>query len=391
MSSQKSSFEAIERVRRLSLRSLGFLAALTLGWTPSNGAQAQLCPDTSRFEEARAIVADLGKIVTPNGVQETYKTTIGGIEQWINVRGHDRSNPILLFIHGGPASPAMPTAWQFQRPLEEYFTVVHYDQRASGKTHAKTDPAKVSDTILIQRYVDDAIEVTEHLRRKYAKEKVILVGHSWGTIVATRAALARPDLFYAYVGIGQVINVRENERLSFEYGLEEAKRRGNTEAVAEMQTIAPYPGDAPITRDRIIIARKWAQYYGGLSAYRDTSLYFFRAPLLSPEYDDEDRCAINQGNIFTLSRLLPEFLTVDFTNVRSFPIPVFMFMGRHDYTTPSAPTDIWLRQLDAPMKLGVWFEHSAHMIPWEEPGKFLISLVEYVRPVVVGEHQCNCC
>jgi pimeloyl-ACP methyl ester carboxylesterase len=362
---------------------LGFIASLSL--SVSSGAAAQTCPDTSRFEDARAIVADLGKIVTPAGLQETHGTQIGGIEQWINVRGQDRANPILLFVHGGPASPAMPTAWQFQRSLEEYFTVVHWDQRALGMTHAKTDPERIGNTIVIQRYVDDAIEVAEHLRRRYAKEKVILVGHSWGTIVATRAALARPDLFYAYVGIGQVVNVRENERISFEYGLEEAKRHGNTNAIEEMQTIAPYPGNEPITRERIVVARKWAQYYGGLSAYRETSTYFFRAPWLSPDYDDEDRCAIDQGKIFTLARILPEFLEVDFTSVRSFPIPIFMFIGRHDYTTPSAPTDVWLRQLDAPLKLGVWFEHSAHMIPWEEPGKFLLNLVEHVRPIATEE------
>lgn len=181
------------------------------------------------------------------------------------------------------------------------------------------------------------------------------------------------------------MNVRENERISFEYGLEEAKRRGNTKALEEMQTIAPYPGDVPITRDRIIVARKWAQHYGGLSAYRETSTYYFRGPLLSAEYDDADRCAIDQGNIFTLQRLLPEYLTVDFSNVRSFPIPVLMFMGRHDFTTPSAPTDVWLRQMDAPMKRGVWFERSSHMIPWEEPGKFLLNLVEHVRPIATGE------
>jgi len=166
-----------------------------------------------------------------------------------------------------------------------------------------------------------------------------------------------------------------------EFGLAQAKARNNAEAIKEIESIAPYPGGKPVTRERIIIARKWPQFYGGLSAYRETSPYFFDAPLLSPEYDFNDRQAIDKGNVFTLGRIMPEFLAVDYTGVRSFPIPVVMFMGRHDYTTPSEPTAKWLEQVKAPYKRGIWFEHSAHMIPWEEPGKTLMSLVQYVRPL----------
>ena len=100
-------------------------------------AHAQECPDTASYAKARDVVRDLERIVAPSGVQETYKTRIGGIDQWLNVRGQDRANPIIVFIHGGPASPLMPTTWQFQRPLEEYFTVVNYDQRGAGKTFAR--------------------------------------------------------------------------------------------------------------------------------------------------------------------------------------------------------------------------------------------------------------
>ena len=105
------------------------LAAISLS------ANAQHCPDIAPYESAREAIQDLGRIVAPSGIQESYKTRIGGIDQWINVRGQDRSNPIILFVHGGPASPLIPTLWQFQRPLEEYFTVVNYDQRGAGKTY----------------------------------------------------------------------------------------------------------------------------------------------------------------------------------------------------------------------------------------------------------------
>ena len=361
------------------MRSTAFVRAVLA--VMSFSAHAQQCPDVGPYQQARDTIADLGRIVAPNGIQESYKAKIGGIDQWINVRGQDKSNPLILFVHGGPASPLIPTLWQFQRPLEEYFTVVNYDQRGAGKTYVEDHSDAVAASLHIPRYIDDAIEIAEHVRKRYGKNKVILMAHSWGTVIGLGAAQQRPDLFYAYVGIGQVINTRDNERISFQYALQQAKAHNNAAAVQEAESIAPYPGDQPITRERIIIARKWAQFYGGLTAYRDESRYFFDAPLLSPEYSAADVCAVDQGNVFTLGRVLPEFLNVDYKSVRSLSIPIFMFMGRHDYTTPAQPTADWLAKLSAPAKQGVWFERSSHMIPWEEPGKMLLSLVQSVRPL----------
>ncbi len=249
-----------------------FLAATSLC------ARAQQCPDVAPYQKARDTIQDLGRIVAPHGIQESYKTRIGGIDQWINVRGQDKANPIILFVHGGPASPLIPTLWQFQRPLEEYFTVVNFDQRGAGKTYVEAHSDAIGATLHIPRYIDDAIEVAEHVRQRYGKRKLILMAHSWGTVIGLGAVQKRPELFYAYVGIGQVINTRDNERISFDYGLQQAKAHGNAAAVKELESIAPYPGDQPITRERIIIARKWAQFYGGLSAYRRRlSLFLQRA------------------------------------------------------------------------------------------------------------------
>jgi pimeloyl-ACP methyl ester carboxylesterase len=108
--------------------------------------------------------------------------------------------------------------------LEEYFTVVNYDQRGAGKTFEEDHSDAVAASLHIPRYIDDAIEVAEHVRKRYGKSKVILMAHSWGTVIGLGAALQRPDLFDAYVGIGQVINTRDNERISFEYGLQQATR-----------------------------------------------------------------------------------------------------------------------------------------------------------------------
>jgi pimeloyl-ACP methyl ester carboxylesterase len=371
---------------RYSVKSFFLLALLLLA---AGNAFGQANQPKDDYRLARKIIADLDSIVAPDGVQESYQLPIGGIKQWVYVRGQARTNPLILFIHGGPASPMAPVAWMFQRPLEEYFTVVQYDQRAAGKTYAHNDTTGQGPTIRIAQYVQDAIELAEAIKQKYGKQKVILMGHSWGTIIGLQAALKRPDLFYAYVGIGQVISSRENERLSFNYALAEATKRHHELALQELRSIAPYPGNQPITRERIIIARKWPQYYGGLSAYRANSFYYFNAPLLSPLYTPAEVDAIGQGSLFTLGRVLPEFLATDFTPVKTFPIPVFMLMGRHDYTTPSAPTDRWIQQVKAPLKKGIWFEHSAHLLPLEEPGKLLLTLVNEVKPLAVKSAQAS--
>jgi pimeloyl-ACP methyl ester carboxylesterase len=336
---------------------------------------------TESLDEARETIADLQRIVTPDGIQESYVLRAGGVDHCVYTRGKHRSNPVILFVHGGPAAPLAPTVWQFQRPVEEFFTVVTYDQRGAGRTYRNADPDSIADTLTIAQYVADAIELAEQIRARYGVQKQILHGPTRGTVIATQAALDRPDLFHAYVGIGQVVDAHANERLCFEYALEQARRYDHTEAIAELESIAPYPGDEPVTRERVIIARKWAQYRGGLSAYRDDSLYYFQSPLLAPEYTVDEIETIDKGNQFTLGRILDELLTVDYTHVSEFPIPVLLFLGRHDYTTPAEPPATWIDAVQAPFKKAIWFEHSAHLAPWEEPGKFLVSLLNHVLPL----------
>jgi pimeloyl-ACP methyl ester carboxylesterase len=326
---------------------------------------------------AREIIADLNRIVTPDGVQENFTLDVGGIKQSVYVRGQHKSNPIVLFIHGGPASPLSDAV--AVRAADG--GILHFRSLRPARGGQDVPDDAVEKSLRISQYVSDAIDVARVIRSKYGARKLILAGHSWGTVIALRAALERPELFHAYVGIGQVINTRTNERLSFDFGVAEAKRTGNREAIDELSSIAPYPGTVPITRERIIVARKWPQFFGGLTAYRHDSNYFFFAPLLSPEYEPADVEAIDAGNAFTLGRVLPEFLEIDYTSIKKFPIPVVMLMGRHDYTTPSKPTSEWLDAVEAPYKKAVWFEHSAHMIPWEEPGKMLLTLVNEVRPL----------
>lgn len=171
---------------------------------------AQATPDS--YAGAREILADIGRVVTPNGVQETFEVRLGGVRQVVNVRGADRANPILLFIHGGPGAVEMPIAWSFQRPWEDFFTIVQYDQRGAGRSYPLNDPAVIAPTLTLERYRDDAIELAELLRARYGKRKIFVLGHSWGSAVGLALAIERPDLLHAYIGMGQIIDMRDNER-----------------------------------------------------------------------------------------------------------------------------------------------------------------------------------
>jgi proline iminopeptidase len=337
-------------------------------------------PAPDMFAPGRELVAGLNKIVTPNGVDETFVATLGGVRQVVNVRGADRTNPILVFVHGGPASPEMPLAWSFQRPWEDFFTVVQWDQRASGRSFLLDDPAKVAPTLSLERYRDDAIELIEQLRSRYGQRKVILLGLSYGSTIGLSVAIKRPDLLHAYIGIGQLIDGRENESVGFDWTLAQARADNNAKAIAELEALRPYPGDGPLSVSRTMIERNWNVQYGGLVANRPDADWYFHLGRISPLYTPADRKAWDAGSDLTMKTVWPELVGISFKQVYHVDVPIFFFLGRHDFTTPAPIAADWLAHVNAPEKHLVWFENSAHLPFVEEPGRMLQALLQ-VRPL----------
>lgn len=349
---------------------------------PQTVTEAPAVPAPAARDAARAIIADARKVATRNGVDELLEIPIGGTKQWISVRGRDRANPLLLMIHGGPASPELPTSWAFQGGWEDYFTVVQWDQRGSGKTYNSNDPALIAPTLSLERISEDAVEVVQYLRRRYAKQKVFVLGHSWGSLVGLTLAHRHPELLFAYVGMGQVVSGRENERVSYARTLLAAEAAGNARAVQELKSIAPYPEkDGTVPLAKISIERKWSDAFGGVMHGRDGVGSYLNLAELSPDYSEADLAAFELGSRLSLPRLLPELARFDFTKVTDFRCPLIMFAGRHDTTTPSEVTAAWLANVRAPRTRLIWFENSAHMMMVEEPGRVLVHLVQDVLPM----------
>ncbi len=368
---------AIKALGRLISNMLAFLAILS---TVSVRAQEPAKP-ASR-SEATAIIANARKIVAPNGVERLEKVRIGGIDQWVSIRGADRRNPVLLYIHGGPGYVSIPMSWWFTHGLEEYFTVVQWDQRATGKTYLLTDPAKIAPTLTRERMIADTEEMAAWARHEYNKDKIFVLGHSWGSFLGLQLAEQHPEWLYAYIGVCQLIDGPESERRGWRFAMDAARRNNNAEAVRELDAIAPYgaPGQTIPIKD-IYVERKWVGYYGGVMAYRRDNSADGDLSQLSPDYSDQEIGHIWDGNKFATPYLLPEVVALDLTKANKLAVPLILFLGRHDRNVNAEVAAAWFDAVKAPEKQLVWFEHSAHIPMTEEPGKFLLSLVRYARPI----------
>jgi len=333
-----------------------------------------------------SVIADRA-ITTGKGVELLEKVRIGGIDQWINVRGQNRDNPVLLHVHGGPGDPMMPFSHIFQTPWEKYFTVVQWDQRSAGKTYTGNDPEAIRPTLTIDRMVEDARELTEYLRNRFGKDKILVLCHSWGTMMGIPLVKRYPELFYAYVGVGQVVNVHENEIVGYRQTLKVARERNISQAVSELEALAPYPHPTEGTKKTRHLLREWQREFGYElhNISRDELLRkTLLAGLASPEYNlaELKDLFLFKGNTLARTQMEAEIDAFDLNPLGyDFELPLVFLLGRHDWITPSVIAEAYLGKVNAPHKKLVWFEDSAHGVPGEEPEKFFRALVEEVLPL----------
>jgi pimeloyl-ACP methyl ester carboxylesterase len=325
-------------------------------------------------------IAATTRIDTPNGIESLEAVEIGGVEQTIYLRGHDRGKPVLLFVHGGPGVPEMPLARAFGLRLEEHFVVVHWDQRGAGNS---CTPEISDDSLDLEQYLADTLELTNLLRSRFGVQKIYLLGHSWGSVLGALTVQRHPELFHAYVGMGQVVDMHRGEDISYRFVLERASAEGNVEALEELATVHPPYS----TTQELMTQRAWLGHYHG-DVYKGGGIAkFVRAVLLSPEYTIGKKLSFYGCAMNSLDQAWGDLQDIDF--IRDIPrldVPVYFFTGRHDYNTPFELVQEFSQALEAPHNEIVWFENSAHMPNLEEPDLYQELLIQKVLPETLRAH-----
>ena len=307
------------------------------------------------------------------------KVILGGAEQWILLRGEDTTKPVMLFLHGGPGTSHMGLLRKYTRELERHFVVVDWDQRGAGKSYAAIYPNAAMN---IPQFVSDACELSEMLRIRFHQDKIYIVGHSWGSVIGVLAVQKRPELYYAYIGIGQVANMLESERCSYTWTLEQAEKNHDGGTVKKLNEMGmpPYTGD---WQKKFMRQRRYLASYGGEVHGNSKGAFplVLGGVVSASEYNLLDRVNFFRG-IFSSVRLLgPELMTVNLNEqAPSLKVPIYFLLGKHDYEAAFVQAEQYFRNVEAPTKELIWFENSAHMLNFEEHEKFSKLLIQTILP-----------
>lgn len=329
-------------------------------------------------------LADLGRIHTPEGIERLEPVAVNGSTQWISIRGLNRANPILLFVHGGPGSAMLGMNWAFQKPWEDFFTVVNWDQRGVGKNFSPADTARLGPTMTDAQHLRDLEVIVRHVLDALGHDKLVLMGYSWGSALSRRFAMDHPELVHAWVALGAVAPGGGAEAALYQRVLELARRSADTVAIRELEAMAPYPGPGPFDVNRALAVRRWVRRYdGGWYGKPDLDLYFALNDW-GAAYTGEEAAQVVAAAAWATRRLRSTGALAPGEGPVRLGVPVVFLMGRYDLQTPYVAARAFFDRIEAPAKTMVTFERSAHMIMFEEPGRLLMTLVNEVLPLAGG-------
>lgn len=317
-------------------------------------------------------IRDAAGRIKPDSVAELVQVPIGGVQQTLLVRGHDRHHPVLLFLHGGPGGSAMPLYHHFANRLEEHFVVVHWDQRGAGKSFSPDIPVQSMNTAQL---VEDCKQVAQYLRQRFSRPNVLLVGHSWGSELGVLTVHKAPHLFSAYVGVAQVVNKRRAESISWNFALDGARRAGDKKVEDRLSRMQPpdYGGSV----EDLLAQRSYVSRYGGSFFDPDDDKRLFMKVFESHEYSLADLHRLKKGSNWSLRAMWRDRIDLDLLNdAPALAVPVLFVQGRTDRVTPGELVQEYLDMLQAPGKRIVWFERSGHCPLFEEPERFQQLLID---------------
>jgi pimeloyl-ACP methyl ester carboxylesterase len=299
-------------------------------------------------------------------ISEKIQVTINGVPQGMFIMGKDTGNPVLLFLHGGTAMPEYFLTQNYPTGLEAYFTVCWWDRRGAGLSYRPDTPP---ETLSLEQSILDTIEVTRYLRSRFHKDKIYLMGHSGGSVIGIQAAARAPELYAAYIGVGQMSYQLQSELLSYEYMVGRYREIGNTNMVRRLEA-APPTMSVPLPASYMKLRDK-AMHELGVGTTRDMKSVIsgiLLASWLCREYTFGEKLAIWRGKFSGDTILWDTLIATDLTRtVRKLDVPVYFFHGRYDYTVSYPLAKAYLDELQAPVKGFYTFERSAHSPMFEEP------------------------
>jgi pimeloyl-ACP methyl ester carboxylesterase len=311
------------------------------------------------------------RIVTSNGISALEQITLGDLKQWIFIRGENQNNPVLLFLHGGPGAPlfGMSSSRKYDSELIKHFTVVHWDQRGSGKSFSSDIPV---DTMTLDRFVEDCSELIDYLRNRFHTPKVFLVAHSSGTVIGIKTAHRYPEKIYAYIGVAQVVDEFEQQKVIYNFLIDKAEKSGDQKRKNAIKTIGPPPYES--YKQTLEIAQQVGHFAGFFHGKSVNMIFFMLNFLTSPEYSITEgfRALRSKGFYFTMNSMWEELKNVNLTKeIESTKIPIYFFEGKYDMTVPTTVVENFFNNLDTKKGKELYiFDNSAHFPMLEEKERY---------------------
>jgi pimeloyl-ACP methyl ester carboxylesterase len=359
-------------MRILKVLALGLAGIVLLIGMAAGGALGYRAHRQHQNAEALAIH-------TPNGIDQGRYVEIGGLRQWLQIRGEDRGNPVLLFVHGGPALSMIPFTYRSMRPWEKYYTIVSWDHRGAGRTYLLNGGADQTATG-IDQIISDGIQVAEVSRALLHQDKIIVLGESFGSAVSLEMARRRPDLFYADVGTGQSVDMRRAEVLTYELLLQQVRALHAEKAIAQLVAVGPPPYTDPSRR--LLEQRIEGDYPGEPEGALGADFAY------APGYSLRESFALLVGATQHRAKLVAEDMNYDARRrgIR-FEVPVFFFQGSADLAAPLQLAAAYMNEISAPGKALVVIPGGGHNAFILHSQRFLDELNARVRPLAIGSRS----
>ncbi len=302
----------------------------------------------------------------PGSVAELIRVPVGGHDQTMMIRGTSTTNPVLLFLAGGPGGTELGAMCRHGQALEQDFVVVTWDQRGTGKSYASLDP---TSTLTLQQAVTDTIEVTEYLRDRFGQDTIYLLGQSYGTILGVLPAQQHPELYRAYIGVGQMVDPRATDGVFYQDSLAWARRTGNTTLVTQLTDSGPPPYTDMLDYESALTNE--ARIYPYDHSRNDEGAGGFSENLFVQEYTLLEQLHAFAGFFDVFTVLYPQLQDIDFrTDATQLAVPVYLVEGRHEAPGRLGPATQWFTLLDAPAKQLIIFDTSGHRPLFEQPDRF---------------------